>query len=191
MNRKDSHHTLLQFFLSLYSHYMSVPPPSAELKKAFQAARSEFKELAINELKEFENIFLKYDTSRDGFIDLQELKYMMEKLGFPQTHLGLKAMISEIDEDKDDKIAYREFLLIFRYARDGTLKSEGLKAIASNVDVSQEGVGGAKSFFEQKAKALNENTAEKDRAYHEQKKKEVEEKKQRQAAFKDRAAVFH
>jgi len=169
---------------------MAVPPPSADLKKAFQAARSEFKELAINELKEFENIFLKYDTSRDGFIDLQELKYMMEKLGFPQTHLGLKAMIAEIDEDKDEKIAYREFLLIFRYARDGTLKSEGLKAIASNVDVQKEGVGGAKSFFEAKAKALNENTAEKDRAYHEQKKKEAEEKKQRQAAFKDRASAF-
>ena len=35
-------------------------------------------------------------------------------MGFPQTHLGLKAMIAEVDEDKDDKIAYREFLLIFR-----------------------------------------------------------------------------
>lgn len=40
---------------------------------------------------------------------------MMEKLGFPQTHLGLKAMIKEIDEDQDEKIAYREFLLIFRF----------------------------------------------------------------------------
>ena len=33
---------------------------------------------------------------------------MMEKLGFPQTHLGLKAMIKEVDEDKDDKINFRE-----------------------------------------------------------------------------------
>lgn len=50
---------------------MALPPPSAELKKHFQNARSEFKELSLTELKEFENIFLKYDTSRDGFIDLQ------------------------------------------------------------------------------------------------------------------------
>ena len=35
----------------------------------------------------------KYDTSKDGFLDLMELKYLMEKLGHPQTHVGLKAMI--------------------------------------------------------------------------------------------------
>jgi len=164
---------------------------SAELKKAFQEARTEFKELSIGELKEFEKFFLKYDTCNDGFIDLQELKYMMEKLGHSQTHLDLKAMIKEVDEDQDEKISYREFLLIFRYARDGTLKSAGLREIANaNIDVQKEGVGGAKNFFEQKAKALNESVADKDRAYHEEKKKEAEEKKVRQAAFKEKAAAF-
>ncbi|PSN54954.1 hypothetical protein C0J52_01663 [Blattella germanica] len=33
---------------------------------------------------------------------------MMEKLGAPQTHLGLKAMIKEVDEDGDNKISFRE-----------------------------------------------------------------------------------
>lgn len=33
---------------------------------------------------------------------------MMEKLGCPQTHLGLKAMIKEVDEDNDNKISFRE-----------------------------------------------------------------------------------
>jgi hypothetical protein len=33
---------------------------------------------------------------------------MMEKLGAPQTHLGLKAMITEVDEDGDNKISFRE-----------------------------------------------------------------------------------
>jgi len=33
---------------------------------------------------------------------------MMEKLGVPQTHLALKAMIKEVDEDGDDKISFRE-----------------------------------------------------------------------------------
>jgi Ca2+-binding EF-hand superfamily protein len=45
---------------------------------------------------------------------LAELKIMMEKLGAPQTHLGLKAMIAEVDEDNDGKISFREFLLIYR-----------------------------------------------------------------------------
>jgi len=33
---------------------------------------------------------------------------MMEKLGAPQTHLALKAMIKEVDEDGDNKISFRE-----------------------------------------------------------------------------------
>lgn len=57
---------------------------------------------------------LRYDVGQDGFLDLAELKFMMEKLQAPQTHLGLKAMIAEVDEDKDGKISFREFLLIYR-----------------------------------------------------------------------------
>lgn len=60
-------------------------------------------------------IYFRYDVGHDGYLDLTELKMMMEKLGAPQTHVGLKAMISEIDEDNDGKISFREFLLIFRY----------------------------------------------------------------------------
>lgn len=37
-----------------------------------------------------------------------ELKLMMEKLGAPQTHLGLKSMIREVDEDFDGKLSFRE-----------------------------------------------------------------------------------
>ena len=33
---------------------------------------------------------------------------MMEKLEAPQTHLGLKEMIKEVDEDQDGAISYRE-----------------------------------------------------------------------------------
>lgn len=57
-------------------------------------------------LKSF--VFFRYDTGRDGFIDLMELKLMMEKLGAPQTHLGLKNMIKEVDEDFDGKLSFRE-----------------------------------------------------------------------------------
>ena len=49
---------------------------------------------------------------------------MMEKLGAPQTHLGLKAMIKEVDEDDDFAISFREFLMIFRKARAGELDLE-------------------------------------------------------------------
>ena len=44
---------------------------------------------------------------------------MMEKLGEPQTHLGLKAMIKEVDEDNDGEISFREVI-----ARDTTRKNK-------------------------------------------------------------------
>lgn len=50
----------------------------------------------------------RYDAGKDGFIDLMELKLMMEKLEAPQTHLGLKNMIKEVDEDFDGKLSFRE-----------------------------------------------------------------------------------
>lgn len=37
---------------------------------------------------------------------------MMEVLGAPQTHLGLKAMIKEVDEDDDGRISFREVSLL-------------------------------------------------------------------------------
>ena len=36
----------------------------------------------------------------DGYLDLEELKKMMEKLGAPQTHIGLKQMIREATDDE-------------------------------------------------------------------------------------------
>ncbi len=50
----------------------------------------------------------RYDVGKDKFIDFMELKLMMEKLGAPQTHLALKDMIKQVDEDHDDKISFRE-----------------------------------------------------------------------------------
>jgi hypothetical protein len=54
-----------------------------------------------------------------------------------QTHVALKAMIKEVDEDNDDKISFREFLLIFRKAANGELQAEGLATIANSVDVTE------------------------------------------------------
>lgn len=130
----------------------------------------------------------RYDIQKDNYIDLTELKLMMEKLGAPQTHLGLKNMIKEVDEDLDSKLSFREvrgalvrvgslsstsvclmaplpslcecsavfppqFLLIFRKAAAGELAEDsGLNKLAclSEIDVSTEGVKGAKNFFEAK-----------------------------------------
>ncbi|XP_007423182.1 EF-hand domain-containing protein D2 [Python bivittatus] len=124
-----------------------------------------------------------------------ELKLMMEKLGAPQTHLGLKNMIKEVDEDVDSKLSFREFLLIFRKAAAGELEEDsGLHALAclSEIDVSTEGVKGAKSFFEAKVQAMNVTSRfeEEIKAEQEEKRRQAEELKQRKVAFKELQSTF-
>ncbi|KAL1123127.1 hypothetical protein AAG570_002215 [Ranatra chinensis] len=120
---------------------------------------------------------------------------MMEKLGAPQTHLGLKAMIKEVDEDGDNKISFREFLLIFRRAKAGELVEEsGLSQLAklTEIDVEQVGVGGAKNFFEAKIEELRKGSKFESeiRQEQEERRREEEEKAQRRIAFKEKAARF-
>ncbi|XP_051844459.1 EF-hand domain-containing protein D2 isoform X1 [Antechinus flavipes] len=137
----------------------------------------------------------RYDAGRDGFIDLMELKLMMEKLEAPQTHLGLKNMIKEVDEDLDNKLSFREFLLIFRKSAAGELQEDsGLHVLAqrSEIDVSTEGVKGAKNFFEAKVQAINVSSKfeEEIKAEQEERKRQAEEQKQRKAAFKELQSAF-
>ena len=51
-----------------------------------------------------------------------------------------------------------QFMLIFKYAKEGTLEIDGLKKIAATCDVTTEGVGGAKTFFEAKAKEVSQRS---------------------------------
>ena len=80
-----------------------------------------------------------------------------------------------------------------RQAAGGELKIAGLKqlALATSVDVSKEGVGGAKNFFEAKAQAANSSGMdpewEKER---EERKKAAEEAAERKKAFKEKMASF-
>lgn len=78
---------------------------------------------------------------------------MMEVLGAPQTHIGLKTMIKEVDEDGDGRLSFREFLLVYRKAKAGELDEDsGLGQLAklTEIDVDKVGVNGAKNFFEAK-----------------------------------------
>ncbi|XP_030743875.2 EF-hand domain-containing protein D2 [Echinops telfairi] len=171
-----------------------IGEPQSPSRRVFNPY-TEFKEFSRKQIKDMEKMFKQYDAGRDGFIDLMELKLMMEKLGAPQTHLGLKNMIKEVDEDFDSKLSFREFLLIFRKAAAGELQEDsGLHVLArlSEIDVSTEGVKGAKSFFEAKVQAINVSSRfeEEIKAEQEERKKQAEELKQRKAAFKELQSTF-
>ncbi|XP_074045786.1 EF-hand domain-containing protein D1-like [Macrotis lagotis] len=156
---------------------------------------TEFPEFSRRQIKDMESLFRRYDSGKDGYIDLMELKLMMEKLGAPQTHLGLKNMIKEVDEDLDSKLSFREFLLIFRKAAAGELEEDsGLMSLAklSEINVAIEGVKGAKNFFEAKVHALSLTSKFEAEIKAEQmaRKQEEEERKHRRALFRERQAAF-
>lgn len=156
---------------------------------------TEFPEFTRKEIKHYQKMFKHYDTSKDNFIDFEELKHMMEKLGHPQTHLALKEMIKEIDEDFDGKINFKEFLTIFRKATKGELQNNSLMEIYRQmvvVDTEQEGVKGAAHFFESKVAEQLESLKFEHEIKEEQseKKKLEEEKKTRRAQFKEKANFF-
>ncbi|XP_069893992.1 EF-hand domain-containing protein D2 isoform X2 [Dipodomys merriami] len=169
-----------------------IGEPQSPSRRVFNPY-TEFKEFSRKQIKDMEKMFKQYDAGRDGFIDLMELKLMMEKLGAPQTHLGLKNMIKEVDEDFDSKLSFREFLLIFRKAAAGELQEDsGLHVLArlSEIDVSTEGVKGAKNFFEAKAINVSSRFEEEIKAEQEERKKQAEEMKQRKAAFRELQSTF-
>ncbi|KAG7312368.1 EF-hand domain-containing protein D2 [Plutella xylostella] len=156
---------------------------------------TEFHEFSRKEIKQYEATFNKFDEGHDGYLDLTELKRMMERLGAPQTHLGLKAMISEVDEDHDSRISFREFLLIYRKARAGELETDsGLEALArlTEINVDQVGVNGAKNFFEAKIEELSKSNKFHAEIIQEQeeKRRDAEEKAIRRLKFKEKAALF-
>merc|ERR1711875_97937 len=107
----------------------------------------------------------------------------MEKLGAPQTHIGLKAIIKEVDEDLDNALTFREFLLIFRKLAAGELagrdEDDGLLQLAKlvSIDVGEIGVGGAKNFFEAKIKIANQTNKFEDEIRQEQEENKKEERK--------------
>ncbi|XP_037958681.1 EF-hand domain-containing protein D2 homolog isoform X1 [Teleopsis dalmanni] len=182
-----------------------------EVPRTFKVVNvfTEFHEFTRKQIKDYQKTFNlykntnqklcirheKYDTGCDGYLDLTELKYMMEKLGAPQTHLGLKQMISEVDEDHDGKISFREFLLIYRKAQAGELdKESGLNQLArlTEINVDEVGVSGAKSFFEAKIEQqLRTNKFHDEiRQEQEERRREDEERASRRLQFQQRAAIF-
>jgi len=181
------------YCLSHYLQYKDTSPSTASARAtAVFNPYSEFREFTRKEIQDYMKKFKLYDVNGDGEIDLLELKYMMEKLNHPQTHVGLKAILKEVDEDLSGGICLREFLLVFRKAKTGSLQCEGLVALAKEINVAEEGVGGAKTFFEAhankfEAEKKNEMEIKQEQA---EKKAEREAAAERRVAFKQTASMW-
>jgi hypothetical protein len=149
------------------------------------------------QIKTYSSMFKKYDADKDGQLDIEEMKKMMEALGHPQTHLELLKMIREVDTGRNGSIGKKEFFTIFQKAQEGTLENcAGLTALATSaneIDVSEVGVSGAKSFFESKVNELasSKNMEEEIKAERRKSQEAAELNRMRKAEFKSKMAQFN
>ncbi|KAJ8021366.1 EF-hand domain-containing protein D1 [Holothuria leucospilota] len=178
-------------------------------REEFAHPYPEFSEFSRDQCRAFEETFASYDTDHDNFISLDEFRHMMEVRESPLTHLELKNLIQEVDEDKDGKLCFREFMLIWSksYKKEMPEGTGYAKIVAANQKILsapenavKEGAKGVKGFFEAKGSEMKdqenyeEEIREQQRLKYEKKRKAKEAKekeKQKKAKFAQRAAMFN
>ncbi|XP_063858553.1 EF-hand domain-containing protein D2 homolog isoform X1 [Scylla paramamosain] len=149
-------------------------------------------EYSENELTNLFQLFCKYaePNTKKGTISLESFKKLLEALELTQTHLEAKETYDKVA--KDGKVTLDEFMKLVKdlTAKTGKINLDLVVKLAAQeeVDVDNVGVGGAKRFFEAKARILEVGDA----AYRafEDKKKEEEERKKRQEEFQKKKQQF-
>ena len=70
------------------------------------------KEIKDPKTKELNEAFQMFDRDKDGLINYLELGNVLKSQGFNPTNQELIEMISDVDENEDDKINFEEFLIL-------------------------------------------------------------------------------
>merc|ERR1711879_593584 len=99
----------------------------ANLERICDEYKSLNPEALDEDIQKYKEKFVLYDRERSGDINLEELKYMMEKLGQPKTHLELKKMIAQVDKQGKGTIVFMDFLEMMLGAGDSSILKKILK----------------------------------------------------------------
>jgi len=169
-----------------------------------------FPNLSRKQIKDYERTFKSYDTGRKGYLNIEDVRKLMEAVGRPQTHLTLKKLINEARQKEDavalaphpiNTLSFFGFLSMFDETEDEpTHPSDNSLATGVNdlirqqsIEVHETGVRGAKDFFSAKIsqQSLSNQAEQEIRAEQEQRKKAAEVERQRKADFKNRLALFN
>ena len=73
----------------------------------------DFEEFCKFYIKRLRTVFSEMDTDQSGEIGLEELKVACEKLGHKATEREIRAMLREVDVDKNEQISFTEFCNYF------------------------------------------------------------------------------
>lgn len=78
----------------------------------------EFCELMKNKMKgldadeEIREAFKVFDKNGDGYVEVAELRQVVQNLGEPLSEADLQEMIKEADSDGDGRISYQEYVFL-------------------------------------------------------------------------------
>ena len=65
---------------------------------------------------EIEKSFKLFDKNKDGYLDIDDLKYVAELIGETMSQEELNEMIKEADQDKDGKVTFADFKRVVQRA---------------------------------------------------------------------------
>lgn len=166
-----------------------------------------FPEIGRKQIKDYEKTFKSYDSGRKGYLNIEDVKKMMEFVGKPQTHLSIKKLMSDAMEREDETkvlehpvntLSFFGFLSLFENPdelEDENSVASGIHDISKQQDINvhETGVTGARDFFSAKINQQSKsNTAEQEiRREQAQRKKTAEEERERKENFKNRMALFN
>ena len=108
----------------------------------------------------------------------------------------MKALIKEVDNDCDGMISLRDFIILFRRRNKGELLPDSATSAIVNifnatVNVREVGVGGAKAFFEGRAKLNKSDLAIQEIKSGAEQRKEIKaEKIKRHEQFESKRSMF-
>merc|ERR1719516_631279 len=91
----------------------------------------------INAEEEIREAFKVFDSNGDGFINRQELGYVMENLGQKMEKEEIEALINEIDIDGDGQINYEEFYMMENLGQ--KMEKEEIEALINELDIDGDG----------------------------------------------------
>eukprot|EP00116_Pleurobrachia_bachei_P009397 sb/3469659/ len=66
--------------------------------------------LSVDQIKEYELAFSRFDRNNDGTISLQELNQVLRSIGLKPSDAELLSMITAVDKDKDGVLSKAEFI---------------------------------------------------------------------------------
>ena len=69
--------------------------------------------LDSEQIASYQVMFEKYDTDKNGSIDIEELNEMLKSCGITMTQDELQDIIAEFDTDNNGSIDFEEFVQIF------------------------------------------------------------------------------